>query len=118
MLYYLVHWLLASLCILATARFVPGFTITNFGSAMLAAVVIGFLNITVWPVLAILTFPLTIVTFGLFLFVLNALVLKLGAGLVPGFTINGFTPALIGSLVLMFLGWLVRYLLLPAATQI
>ena len=73
---YLVHWLVAALCLGITAYIVPGFTISNIFAALIAALVVGLLNIIVWPILAVLTLPLTIVTFGLFLFIVNALVLK------------------------------------------
>ncbi len=106
---YLIHWLVAALCLGITAYIVPGFTISNIFAALIAALVMGLLNIIVWPVLAILTLPLTIVTFGLFLFVVNALVLKFGASLVPGFSINGFLPAIVGAFVLTLVGWLARF---------
>ena len=64
---YLIHWLMASAAIMLTAYFVPGFQIQGFGSALVAAVVIGLVNAFIWPVLVVLTLPLTAVTFGLFL---------------------------------------------------
>ncbi len=106
---YLIHWLVAALCLGITAYIVPGFTISNIFAALIAALVVGLLNIILWPILAILTLPLTIVTFGLFLFVVNALVLKFGAALVPGFSINGFLPAIVGAIVLTLVGWLARF---------
>ena len=106
---YLIHWLVAALCLGITAYIVPGFTISNIFAALIAALVVGLLNIILWPVLAILTLPLTIETFGLFLFVVNALVLKFGAALVPGFSINGFLPAVVGAIVLTIVGWLARF---------
>jgi putative membrane protein len=106
---YLIHWLIAALCLGITAYIVPGFTISNVFAALIAALVVGFLNVVLWPLLALLTLPLTIVTFGLFLFVVNALVLKFGAALVPGFSINGFLPAIAGAVVLTLVGWLVRF---------
>lgn len=109
MMPYLVHWLLASLALLMTAYFVPGFQVDGFISALIAAVVVGFVNIFIWPVLAILTLPLTVVTFGLFLLIVNGIALKIAAALTPGFVIVGFMPAVIGSLVLTVIGWLMRF---------
>jgi putative membrane protein len=105
----LVHWLLATLTLLATAHLVPGIKVTGFGAALVAAIIVGIVNALVWPVLLVLTLPLTFVTFGLFLLVLNGLCLKLSAALTPGFSIDGFFPAVLGSIVLTVLGWLVRF---------
>lgn len=106
---YLLHWLVATVALLLTAYFVPGFQIVSFGAAMIAAVVVGFVNMFIWPVLAILTLPLTIVTFGLFLLVVNGISLKIAAALTPGFNIVGFFPAVVGSIVLTVVGWLIRF---------
>ena len=106
---YLVHWLLATIALLITAYLVPGFRISSMIAAFIAALMIGFVNMFIWPVLAVLTLPLTVVTFGLFLFVVNAIALKIAAALTPGFQIEGFVPALLGSIVLSVVGYLVRY---------
>lgn len=108
--YYLVHWLTSSLVVMLVAYIVPGIRIQNFVAALLAALVIGVVNAIVWPVLVFLTLPLTVVSFGLFLFVVNGLALKISAALTPGFTIRGFMPAMIGSVALAVIGWLVRFL--------
>ncbi|MEZ4752198.1 MAG: phage holin family protein [Bdellovibrionota bacterium] len=106
---YLVHWLLATLTLLITAKVVPGIRITSFGAALFGALIVGLVNMLVWPVLVFLTLPLTVITFGLFLFVVNGLALKISAGLSPGFEIEGFLPAVIGSIALTLVGYLVRY---------
>jgi putative membrane protein len=106
---YLLHWLLASLTIMCTAYFVPGFKVSGFGAALMAAVIIGFVNIFIWPVLVVLTLPLTFLTFGLFLLVVNGIALKIAAALTPGFEIQGLMPAILGSLGLTVIGWLIRY---------
>jgi putative membrane protein len=111
MMPYLVHWFIASLALILTAYFVPGFHVQGLVSALLASVVIGFVNIFIWPVLAILTLPLSVLTFGLFLFVVNGIALKIAAALTPGFSINGFMPAVIGSIVLTVIGWIMRFVL-------
>jgi putative membrane protein len=104
----LVHWLAAAVALLLTSRLVPGFVVTDFGSAFFAAAVVGLLNVVVWPLLAFITFPLTIFTFGLFLLVVNGIVLMFGSALTPGFHIVGLVPAIIGSIVLSLVGWFVR----------
>jgi putative membrane protein len=104
----LLNWLLSTVALLIVTWIVPGFEISSFWSALLAAVVIGIINATIGFILKILTFPLTIVTIGLFWFVINALMLKLAAGIVPGFRINGFLPAFLGAIVLSIINLLFR----------
>jgi len=96
----LVNWILSAVALMIVAHVVPGFYVTGFVAAMVAAVVIGFANATLGAILKVLTFPLTLVTFGVFWFVINALMLKLAAAFVPGFAIRGFLPALFGAFVL------------------
>lgn len=112
---YILHWISAAICLAVTAVIVPGFNVTNISSALLAALIVGLLNVFLWPLLVVLTLPLTLVTFGLFLFVVNALVLKFGAALVPGFEIQGFLPAVIGAVVLTLVGWVARFVMGTAA---
>ena len=96
----LINWLLSAVSLMVVAQVVRGFDVTNFGTALIAAVVIGLVNATVGLFLKIVTFPLTLVTLGIFWFVINALMLKLVAALVSGFTIQGFLPAFFGAIVL------------------
>ena len=100
MLIILLHWFLSALSLLIVAHIVPGFEVRGFGVALLASLVIGLINSTLGFVLKLLTFPLTIVTFGLFLFVINALMLRFAALFVPGFVVHGFFPAFLGAVVL------------------
>ena len=106
----LVTWLLSAVSLLIVARLIKGFEISGFGSALIAAVVIGLANGTIGFFLKVVTFPLTILTLGLFWWVINALMLLLAAAVVPGFKINGFLPALIGALVLSLVNLLLRTL--------
>ncbi|TMQ57390.1 MAG: phage holin family protein [Candidatus Eisenbacteria bacterium] len=85
---------------LLLAKFLPGFHVSGWGSAILASLALGIVNATVGLVLTILTFPLILLTLGLFSFVVNAIVILLVAFLVPGLSINGFLPALIAAIVL------------------
>lgn len=115
---YLLHWIVASVAVMITAYIVPGFHVKSIFAALLAAVIIGFVNIVIWPILAVLTLPLTLLTFGLFLLVVNGMALKIAAGLTPGFSIDGFFPAIVGSIVLALVGWLMRYLVFSGNTSV
>jgi putative membrane protein len=110
MLRLLFSWLLSAVLLLVVARFVPGFHVSGFGSALIAALVIGLVNATVGTLLKILTFPLTIFTLGLFILVINALMLMLASKLVPGFQVSGFAAAFWGALLLALLHMLIRWL--------
>jgi putative membrane protein len=107
----LAHWVLSALCILVVARFVPGIVVSGFGAALLAAVIIGFVNGTIGLLLKILTFPLIVLTFGIFWFIINALMLKFASLLVPGFYVQGFAAAFWGAIILSLLNIAVRQVL-------
>lgn len=96
----LLNWLLNAVALMLIAHFVPGFHVSGFVPALIAALVIGLLNVTLGAILKIITFPLSIITFGLFLLVINALMLELAAKFVTGFTIHGFLAAFIGAVIL------------------
>lgn len=104
----LLHWVLSALALLLVAHVVPGFHISGFMAALLAAVVIGLVNATLGLVLKVLTFPLAVITFGIFLLVINALMLQFSAWLLPGFEVRGFWPAFWGALLLAVLGMVIR----------
>lgn len=103
MLSLLVRWILDALALLIVAWLVPGFKVANFPAALIAAVVIGLLNVTLGFLLKLVTLPLGILTLGLFFLVINALILKLASGIVPGFYVNTFGAAFIGAAVLAIL---------------
>ena len=96
----LVHLLVSALLLWLVSQFVTGIYIRGFGSAIVAAIVLGIVNFLVRPILVIVTLPITILTLGLFLIVINALMLLLTSALVPGFHVANFTAALIGGLLL------------------
>ena len=110
MLHLLLNWLLSAACLVVVAQVVNGIVVRSFGTALIAAAVIGLVNSTVGFLLKILTLPLTLITLGLFLLVINALMLLLSAALVPGFQVRGFWAALIGSVVLSLLHLILRQL--------
>ena len=96
----LLHFIVIVATFLLLANVVPGFYVSGWGAAVLAALVLGLVNAILRPILMLLSLPLILITLGLFWFVLNALLLAFVAFIVPGFSFNGFTPALIGSVVL------------------
>lgn len=94
-----LHVLIVALALLFSAYIIPGIEVSSVYIAIIAAIIIGLLNLVVRPILFILTLPLTIITFGLFAFVLNALLFLFAASFVGGFAVDGFIPALLGSIV-------------------
>lgn len=108
MLRLLLHWLLSALALILTSRVVPGFEVRNLTAALVAALVIGLLNATLGLVLKIITFPISILTFGLFLLVINGVMILVASSIVRGFRVYGMVPAFWGALVLALLGMLFR----------
>jgi putative membrane protein len=104
----LLHWLLSALALLIVSRIVPGFVVTGIAPALIASLVIGLLNATVGLFLKIVTFPISILTLGIFLLVINGLMIMLASGIVPGFHVRGFVPAFWGAVVLALLGIVIR----------
>lgn len=95
----LARWLLLAAALLLVAWAYPGVTVTGFGAALVASLVLGLLNAFVRPLLVLLTLPVTLLTLGLFLFVINALLFWGAATLLEGFNVSGFGAALLGSLI-------------------
>ncbi len=106
---FFAHLILSAGLLLLMAHLVRGVQVEGWGSALIGAIVLGVVNAIVRPIMVVLTFPLTILSFGLFLLVINALMLGLMAALVPGIRVQGFWPALIGSLVLTLLNVVVEF---------
>jgi putative membrane protein len=104
----IVKWLLSASALLLLTALYSGVAVSSFGSAMIAALVIGLFNTILRPVLVVLTLPVTVVTLGLFLFVINALMFWAASGVLDGFAVNGFGAALIGSLIYSVLGLLIE----------
>ncbi len=99
----LLKWLALALAIMFTGWIIPGITISNFTTALIAAVVIALINLGIKPVLVFLTLPINILTLGIFILVINALLFMFMAYLVPGVEVNGFWSAFLGALVLSIL---------------
>ena len=111
MVEFIVHILVTAALLMIVAKVVSGVEVTSWGSAIIAALVLGLVNAIVKPIMVLLTFPITILTLGLFLLVVNALMLWLVAALVPGMKIKGFLPAFLGALLLTVLNLVVGLVL-------
>ncbi|SRR5258706_8556652 len=96
----LIHWVLNALALYIVARILPGFHLSDFSSALVAAIIIGLVNALIRPILLLLTLPISILTLGLFALVINALMLLLASAISPGFKIDGFWWAFLGSILL------------------
>lgn len=106
----LITWLLNAIAIILTAYLLPGVRVANFGTALIIALVLGILNTVVKPILILFSLPLTILTLGLFIFVINALVVLLTSALVHGFSVDGFWWALLFSIILSVINSLLHHL--------
>jgi putative membrane protein len=115
MIVWLAHLAITAALLMFVGSLVKGIEVKSGGSALLAALALGLVNAVVRPLMILLTLPLTVLTFGLFLWVVNALMLRLAAGLVPGVQIEGFGAAMWGSLLLTVLNIAVALLLGPMA---
>jgi putative membrane protein len=107
MLKIIVRWLLLAAALLLVAHLYPGVVVKSFGAAMIAALVLGLLNTLLRPLLVLLTLPVTLLTLGLFLFVINALMFYFAAQLLDGLHVSGFAAALIGSLIYSLCGMVI-----------
>lgn len=117
MLRLLLNWLLSALALLIGAHVVPGFHVSGFAAALWAAIVIGLVNATLGLFLKVITLPLTILTLGIFWFIINALMLELASAFVPGFHIASFGAAFLGAIVLMLVNLILKWLVRPAPRQ-
>lgn len=115
MTHLLIRWLCLTGAILFTAYVVDGISATGFFSAFFAAAALGVLNLFFRPILLILTLPINILSLGLFTFVINALMLKMASGLIPGFTVTGFWAAVFGAIIISIAAWFLNMLLRDAA---
>ncbi len=113
MIRMLLHWIVTAIAVWITSLVVPGFYVSGAGSALIAAIVIGFVNATLGVFLKFVTFPLTIATLGIFWLIINALMLELASVFVPGFHLRGFGAAFWGAIVLSLVNMLLKWLVLP-----
>lgn len=108
----LIGWLLNALALLAVAYFVPDIHVSSFGSALIAAAVIGLVNMLIKPILLILTLPVTILTLGLFIFVINGLLFWLSAYFLPGFEVKTVIAGIIGAIVYSIISWILSAIII------
>jgi len=108
----LIHWFLSAIAVWVVSQIVPGFMVDSLGAALIAAVVIGLVNATLGLLFKIVTFPLTVMTLGLFWLIINGVMLLVAAQFVPGFAISGFVAAFFGAIVLSVVNMVLRALFL------
>jgi putative membrane protein len=104
----LIRWLIVTVAIILASYLLDGIEVKNFFSAFFAAAALGILNALFRPILIVLTLPINILTLGLFTFLINALMLKMASGIIPGFEVHGFWTAIFGSLIISTISWLLN----------
>ncbi len=110
----LAIWIVNALALLVLPYVVPSVQVASFGTALMVALVLGLINAVLRPLLILLTLPVTLLTMGLFIFVINALLFQLAGNLVDGFSVGGFWPALFGSIVYSLISWALNSLFFSA----
>ncbi|MFZ3073894.1 MAG: phage holin family protein [Minisyncoccales bacterium] len=104
----LINWLVMTVAVIFSAYILPGVTLSGFWAALLVALVLGLLNVSIKPLLLILTLPINILTLGLFTLVINALIIMMASAIVPGFKVNGFWYSMLFSIVLSIVLYLIN----------
>lgn len=104
---FVLHWLVLAVALWVAAYIVPGVTVTSWPALAVGALILGFVNAIVRPVLVLLTLPITVLTLGLFYLVVNAAAFGLAAAVVPGFSIASFGAAILGALVTSLVSWFI-----------
>jgi len=112
----LLVWLINTVALIAVAYLLPGVSIASFGAALVAALVLGLVNAVIRPILVLLTLPATILTLGLFIFVINGLLFWFVGSFIQGFTVAGFWWGVLGAIVYSLVSWLLSALVMPAAS--
>lgn len=107
----IINWILNALALIVVSAIVPGIQVDSFFNALAAALILGLVNVLVRPILLVISFPITVLTFGLFSFVINAVMLLLVSTIVRGFNVVDFRSALLGAIVLTVINWLTDYFL-------
>jgi len=108
MRHWIIHWILSGVALLVVANVLPGIQVEGFGSALIAALVIGFVSATVGLILKIVLLPFILLSLGVVYFLINGLMLKLASELVPGFRVYGCLPAVLGSILLTIVDYLLN----------
>ncbi|SFS32842.1 phage holin family protein [Marininema halotolerans] len=105
---WIIRLLLNGLAVIIVAQIIPGIHVEGFGTALIVALVLGIVNTIIRPILVLLTLPISFLTLGLFIFIVNALMFWLTSAVVPGFDVQTFTAALFGSIVISIVSWLLN----------
>jgi putative membrane protein len=100
-----IRWLILTVAITLASYLIDGIRVSGFFTALFTAVILGILNVFFRPIVLILTLPVNVMTLGLFTFVINAFMLKMASGIIPGFEVRGFWPAVFGSLIISAVNW-------------
>lgn len=111
----LLVWLINAVALIAVAYLFPGISVSSFGAALIAALILGLVNTAIRPVLVLLTLPVTILTLGLFIFVINGLLFLGVANILEGFHVTGFWAAVFGAIVYSLISWALSSLLLKSS---
>jgi putative membrane protein len=114
---HILNWVISALAVWIVARVVPGIHVNGAMAALIAALAIGFINATLGLLLKIITFPLTLLTLGIFWLIINALMLELASAVVPGFRVDTFGAAFWGAIVLSLVNMALRWLVAPARNR-
>ena len=115
MLRLLIVWLINSVALIAVAYLLPGIGVASFGTALVAALVLGLVNAIIRPILILLTLPVTILTLGLFIFIINGLLFWFVGSFIQGFVVAGFWWGVLGAIVYSLISWLLASLVLHSA---
>ena len=111
MRWIVIKWLILTAAVMLASYLIEGIRVSGFFSAFFTAAILGILNVLFRPIVILLTLPINIVTFGLFTFVINALMLMMASGVIAGFEVHGFWPALLGSLIISGVNWILTSLI-------
>jgi putative membrane protein len=103
---FLLHWIVVALALALAAYLLPGVRVESFGTLVLGSLILGLMNAVVRPILALLTLPITVLTLGLFLLVVNGAAFGLAAWITPGFTVTNLWQAILGALIVSVISWL------------
>jgi putative membrane protein len=115
MLAFVLKLIVNAVALFAVVRLVPGISVTGTGNLIVAALVLGFLNAVLRPIIAFLSLPVTVLTLGLFTFVVNGIVFALAAWIVPGFSVAGLWSAILGALVFSLISFVLNLIVRPAS---
>jgi putative membrane protein len=117
MRWIVIKWLILTAAVMLASYLIEGIHVSGFFSAFFTAAILGILNVLFRPIVILLTLPINIITFGLFTFVINALMLMMASGVIAGFEVNGFWSALLGSLIISGVNWILTSLIREQGRQ-